>query len=91
MRSIVGCGQKLQRQFVLVCDQKKTGSFIPLYLPDFMSVNLLKCVADANQFRFGNVQRSKNMLLANIGREIYSPGFWIGCVLDSEELEIATI
>lgn len=48
MRSIVGCGQKLQRQFVLVYDQKKTGSFIPLYLPDFMSVNLLKCVADAN-------------------------------------------
>lgn len=48
MRGIVGCGQKLQGQFVLVCDQKKTGSFIPLYLPGFMSANLLKCVVDAN-------------------------------------------
>lgn len=39
MRNIVGCGQKLQGQFVLACDQKKIGSFVPLYLPGFESAN----------------------------------------------------
>ena len=33
----------------------------------------------------------KNVACKHWQGEICSPGFWIGCVLDNEELEIATI
>lgn len=62
-----------------------------MYLPSFVSGNVLKCVVDASWFHFGNVERSKNVAYKHWQREIYSPSFWIGCVLDNEELGIATI
>lgn len=64
-----------------------------MYLLGFVSGNVLKYVIDASWFHFGKVERSKNVACKHWQREreICSPGFWIGCILDNEELEIATI
>lgn len=86
------CGQKFWQQlFSSMGPKEKTRIITQLHLLCSDCGNVSKDIADASWFHFGNVKRIEHVAYTHGQMEVCSPGFWIGCILGNQDLEIATI